>query len=265
MDYTKLGAEDEKVLAEPQEKEIVYLGGKPSGIRKSLRHLYPKAARHFLSRFPNKHVDRLELSHEKAQLTDILEKLKALIDDKSTTEQAILNFLKNEDAKFIPASIISRGYNFGHHGLYVFPEFPLTVSHQPDFLLVGKNSDGYHFVFVELENPYKDIVLANGTYGTTLRKGIIQVEDWHHWLQKNLSHLKPVFEKDKKHGELLPDEFTEYDQSRFHFVVVAGRRDDFKEETYRRNRELHQSRSIQIMHYDNLMEDAAEVLQKGSF
>jgi len=139
-DYHTLNPDDEKLLNDIQEREIVYHDGKPTKIRKSLYHEYSKAARHFLSLFPNKFADRIELAKDKAMLSHILEQFKALIDKTITTERQILNFLNAEDAKFIPASIVSRGYNFGHHALFVFPEFPLTVNHKPDFLLVGQNS-----------------------------------------------------------------------------------------------------------------------------
>lgn len=31
----------------------------------------------------------------------------------------------------------------------------------------------------------------------------------------------------------FPDEYTDYDSTRFHYIVVCGRRDDLSKETYR--------------------------------
>jgi len=46
----------------------------------------------------------------------------------------------------------------------------------------------------------------------------------------------------------LPDEFINYDASRFHYIVICGRRDDFSEKTYRERRE----NKIALLHYDKL-------------
>ena len=63
----------------------------------------------------------------------------------------------------------------GHHGAYLFPEFPLGTSYKADYLLIGNGSGGHEFIFIELENPKGNITLQNGELGNTFRKGILQV------------------------------------------------------------------------------------------
>ena len=45
--------------------------------------------------------------------------------------------------------------NIGNHGAYLFPEFQLGSSYKADYLLLGKSSGGFEFIFVELEDVYK--------------------------------------------------------------------------------------------------------------
>jgi len=42
-----------------------------------------------------------------------------------------------------------------------------------DYLIVGKNSQGYHFLLIEFENIYNNITISDGDFGTTIRKGCI--------------------------------------------------------------------------------------------
>ena len=47
-------------------------------------------------------------------------------------------------------------------------------------------------------------------------------------------------------------EFFELEKSRIHYVVIAGRRSDYKEKTYELRRRLLKSNNILLLHYDNL-------------
>lgn len=123
-----------------------------------------------------------------------------------------------------------------------------------DFLLVGKNSDGYEFIFVEFESPYGQIVTQDGEFGTVIRKGIKQVTDWDSWIEKNYYSLRMVFEKHINKHHALPKEFYELDKSRIHYAVVAGRREDYTEKTYELRRRSLQRSGILVMHYDNLID-----------
>ncbi len=255
-DYSTISDEDRKVWEDLQAKEIVYHDGKPTSIRKSLYHDYPKSARHFMSLFPNNFIDATDLTKSSEKLKTTLAQFEDLLNNTATTERDLLNFIRDNEAYFIIGSLLKNNYTFGHHALFVFPEFKMPPNYQADYLLSGEKSDGYHFVFVELENPYGNITLKDGSYGTTIRKGVKQIDDWEIWLEQNFSHLKLVFEGLQNNGEVLPKEFTDFDKTRFHYVVVAGRRKDYSSRTYRQRRNNLEQRKLFVAHYDNLIDYA---------
>lgn len=253
-DYSTISAADRIVWEDLRAKEIVYRDGKPTSLRKSLYSDYPKSVRHFISLFPNNFIDAADLTKSSKQLNTTLTQFETLLNNTATTERDLLNFIRVNEAYFIIGSLLKNNYTFGHHGLYVFPEFKMPPNYQSDYLLVGKNSDGYHFVFVELENPYGDITLQDGSYGSTLRKGLKQIEDWEIWIEQNFSNLKLVFEGLQNKNDVLPKEFRDFDKTRVHFVVVAGRRKDYSERTYRQRRNNLEQRKLLVLHYDNLID-----------
>ncbi len=66
-------------------------------------------------------------------------------------------------------------------------------------------------------------------------------------------------------GKSLPDEFTTMDKSRLHFAVVAGRRNDFKEKTYRIRRKKWNDEKVLILHYDNLIDSARNIIGSTTY
>jgi len=264
-DFNIISEEDKIAWEELQAKEIVYHDGKPTTIRKSHYHDYPKSARHFISLFPNNFIDAVDLTKSAEQLKVTLSDFETLLNNSETTERNILNFIRDNDAYFIIGSLLKNNYPFGHHALFLFPEFELSPNYKADYLLVGENSDGHHFVFVELENPYNSITVQDGTYGTTIRKGIKQIDDWEIWLEENFSHLRPEFEKALSKTKQLPREFTVFDKTRIHFVVVAGRRNDYSEKTYRQRRSNFEQRKLLVVHYDNLIDHANEKIGTSTY
>lgn len=264
-DYHNISKEDRKVWKELEDAEIVYRDGKPTMIRNSLYHEFPKSARHYMSLFPNNFIDAVDLTKISAELHATLSQFEILLEKPDTTERHILNFLRDEEAYFIVGSLLKKDYRFGHHALFIFPEFNMPPSYKADYLLVGENSDGHHFVFVEFENVYGDITVKNGDYGKTIRKGIKQIDDWEFWLEKNFSHLELVFESSKNKSKLLPDEFRGFDRTRIHYVIVAGRRKDYSERTYRLRRSNRDQRKLSIIHYDNLVDYAKATIGTSTY
>ena len=264
-DYTILEPDENQLWEELKAKEIVFHEGKPTMIRKSEYKNFPKAARHYDSLFPNNFVDSIDLKDSKEDLSKSLNKFELLLNDKTITERNILNFIKDNNAWFIIGSILKNNYHFGHHALYIFPEFQLPPNYQADYLLVGQNSSGHHFVFVEFENPYKEITIKDGSFGTTIRKGIKQIDDWEYWIEQNFSNLKLVFEKQQNSKKILPNEFVNYDKSRIHYVVVAGRRNDFNDKTYRLQRNNFDQRKLFVLHYDNLLDFSHDTIGALTF
>jgi hypothetical protein len=253
-DYRSLLPAEHQEWQALQESEVVQrIAG--AEIRRSRFREYPKAARHFTRLFPNNYLDTVELN-EKEVLSERIRGFTALLDSESVSERQVLNFIIEQRAYFIVGALLHAYFPFGHHEAYLFPEFQLGNSFKVDHLLVGKNSGGWHFVFVELEAPTGKITLVDGSLGETFRKGLAQVGEWDAWLDARYSSISESFEKATRAGTVLPTEFCQLDRSRIHFVVVAGRRKDFREATYRICRKQPQH----LLHYDNVVDAARYVI-----
>lgn len=260
-DYNLLTDEENSLWESFKEKEKVVINGEISNlIKKTFVNKYPAAVRNFLSLFPNNHLDAYELTNESESLKNKLQDFELMFENKQITERQILNFIKEKNAYFIIGSILKSNYRFGHHAAFIFPEFKLPPNYQVDYLVVGKNSDGYHFIFIELENPYGQITLKDGSYGESIRKGIKQIDDWEMWLEENFSHLRLVFEQALNKTIKLPKEFTVFDKTRMHYAVISGRRADYNERTYRLQRKNLEERKLQVIHYDNIIDFSTGII-----
>jgi hypothetical protein len=236
----------------------------PAAMKKYYKDI-PVAVLYHQQLFPNNYLNTDDLKN-KEKLTKTVEEFKSLLNNNAITERNILNFIRDKKAYFIIASILKGfHYSFGHHNAFAFKEFELPPNHLVDYLLVGKNSDGYEFVFIELENAYGQITNNEGEFGTTIRKGIKQINDWDNWLESNYASLKLVYDKYVGDIEQLPREFHELDKSRLHYVVIAGRRKDFTKKTYQLKRKLLKSNNILLLHYDNLFDSAEFLLTTGNY
>lgn len=263
-DFTKLTAEEDAAWRAVKEQEHVGRVGKFSAQRNLFRK-YPKAARHFVHLFPNHYLDIVELEN-KCQLIEQVQAFSNLLESEGVNERVILNHIKRTRAYFIVGAILkSFHYRFGHHEAYLFPEFQLGNTYQVDYLLVGRGSGGWEFVFVEFEAPSGQITTANGDLGASFRKGLSQVADWDGWLEARYVSLKETFDKHMRPGATLPDEFTSMDKSRLHFTVVAGRRVDFQDRTYRIRRKKLTNERCLLLHYDNLVDAAQNVIGKATY
>ena len=224
---------------------------------------YPEAIRHHQSLFPNNHMDLID-TKSNPNFETLNQGFLNLLNMPTVHEQLILNYIKNNKVFYIPMAILNAsGFMIGNHESYLFPEFSLGQSFRADYLLVGKNSGGYEFVFVEFENPNQNIVLRDGTLGLTFRKGIEQVKSWSRWLEGHYSALQEFWQKNTL--QPLPKEFITYKSSAIHFAVVAGRRDNFRAETYDLRKEYRREQHITLLHYDNLYEAACKVTQYNTF
>ncbi len=263
---------DRNYMLEPTPEEIqqyeeVRMRENPQNGREhgriNLYSQYPEAVRHHRSLFPNNHMDLIDTKNN-LNFEAINQEFYDLLNTPSVHEQLILNYIKDNRAFYIPMAILNAGgFMIGNHESYLFPEFSLGQSYRADYLLVGKNSGGYEFVFVEFENPNKNIVLQDGTLGMTFRKGIDQVKKWSRWLEGHYSALQEFWQMNTL--KPLPNEFISYKSAAMHFVVVAGRRDDFKTETYNLRKEYRREQHITLLHYDNLYEAACKVAQYYTF
>lgn len=224
---------------------------------------YPKAVRHNMSLFPNNYLDIGDLQ-EKEKLLEVCEEYQRFLSNRSLNELDFKRFIQDNHYFFIPASVFTL-FSFGHHDAFLFKEFPLGKRYVADYLLIGKSSDGYSFVFVEFEHPCKNVIIKDGELGEAFRKGIKQVTDWKRYLE---SHFNVIADELKEHSSTncnLPDEMYTYDSSRMNYVVVAGRRSNFNENAYRIRREYQRNDNIILLHYDNLYDCSLKLIQQGNY
>ena len=224
---------------------------------------YPKAVRHNMSLFQNNFLDIGDLQ-EKEKLREVCEEYQRYLSNCSLSELDIKHFIQDNHYYFIPASVFTL-FNFGHHDAFLFKEFPLGTRYVADYLLIGKSSDGYSFVFVEFEHPYRNITLQDGELGEAFRKGINQVKDWKRFLESQFNAVSDELKKNSNTNINLPDEMYTYDSSRMNYVVVAGKRSDFNENTYRIRREYIRDNNIFLLHYDNLFDYSLILIKQGNY
>lgn len=259
-DYQKITEEEKKLENEIRDTYTTQLGDVKIYNSEMFRE-FPRAVRHHNSLFPNNYLDIEELKDE-VNLKKMNQRFLGIIEDEKSIESNILRFIKENKAYHIIGSIF-KGYNFGHHDAYLFREFQFGNSYQADYLLVGKSSDGYHFILIELENPYGGITLVDGEFGVVIRKGLNQVKDWKIWIEENYSTILESFQKET--SSQLPKEFYKLDTSRIHYVVVAGRRIHYKEKTYNLKRRLLKEESIRLLHYENLYDSSERIIGQLSY
>lgn len=120
------------------------------------------------SLFPNNHYSRF------TPIYDTTKEFYQLITSSDTTERAILNWIASNRAWNYLFGLLRHYYRTGHHDdNYIFPEFKIGSAYVADYLLIGNSSDGYQFVFVELEAPNGRITKEKGTrFGEVINKGM---------------------------------------------------------------------------------------------
>ena len=260
-DFNQLTEKEKRDWGSVKQKETIRIG--ESNFRKSCYHEYPEAVRHYLSLFPNNHLDFMLLKEEQ-RLRKQIQEFSNLLNSSTNGEREILNHIQNVKAYFIIASVLSE-YNFGHHDAYVFPEFMLGTSYRVDYLVIGQSSGGHEFVFIEFENSDGRITRKNGDFGDVIKKGISQVCDWDAWLDANFQNLSESFNSLKNPQKNLPDEFYKLDKSRTHYAIVAGRRVHYTKKTYTLRRKEKIQRKITLLHYDNLIDLSTNLIGKNTF
>ena len=261
-DYRSITQEEKAKYEEIKATEIT---GVPLG---TINHYcdYPEAVKHYLSYFPNNHIFLGDVK-KSCDIHLINEDFRALVHNISTTEQDILRFINHEpQAYYIIGSIFNAGgFRFGHHDSYIFPEFRLGNDYRADYLLIGKSSGGYEFIFVEFEKSKGRVTLSSGNPGQVIRSGNYQILDWKYWVDSKFSSLRLFFDTEKQNGVCLPHEFYDFDSTRMHYVVVAGTRDDYNEQTYRCRRREALDSNIVLLHYDNLYDASERLIEQNTF
>ena len=225
---------------------------------------HPKAIRHFQSLFPNNYLDPVDLTSRAEDFAEIVTEFENELVSEEVNERSICKFIKDKKAYFIIASLLKEFCNFGHHDTFIFPEFQLGNTWEVDYLLVGRNSDGWHFLFIELQEPTGQIVLQDGEFGKCFREGFAQLKNWESWLEAHYPTLKETFDKSRNRKRDLPDEFYTMDKTRINYCVISGRRIDFTPVTYRRARDYRKQLTI-VTHYDKLVESAINIINQAVY
>lgn len=227
---------------------------------------YPEAVKHYLSLFPNNHIYLQDMKN-KRDLHAINEAFSLLIHNPETNEHDVLKFINHEPQAYhiIGSIFTAAGFRVGHHGAFLFPEFRLGNEYRTDYLLIGKGSGGFEFVFVELEKPNGYVTLKNGHLGQVIRSGENQIEDWKLWVDANFATLKDFFDIEKQIDATLPQEFYNYDSTRVHYVVVGGKREDYNDMTYAIRRRKERETGIVMLHYDNLYDASERLFERATF
>lgn len=172
--------------------------------------------------------------------------------DSATKEGDVQTYIKENEKWFIPLSIL-KAYDFGHHFSCVVPEYPLGAEYRVDYLLIGKNSIGYQFVFVEFEDVNVDYTIKTRNSETDkVRKGIDQIRDWKRWMDRNKEYFLKS-EGIKEFGSFFPDWM-------FRYCLVVSRRERMNEVANNLRGEM--SKEITIIPYDRLV-DYVEQLHNG--
>ena len=109
------------------------------------------------------------------------------------------------------------------------------------------------------------MTLKDGNFGEVIRKGLNQIKDWKVFIEANYSTISAEFEKHTAPSKLLPKEFTKYDSTRMNYLVIAGRRKDFFDKSYLLRRGTEKNENIKIMHYDNLLDSARELIGRTTY
>lgn len=195
-----------------------------------------------------------ELSIDFCRQTDFTKEAELLREelDRATKENDIQSYIKRNKKWFIPLSIL-KDYDFGHHFACVVPEYSLGNEYKVDYLLIGKNSIGYHFVFVEFEDvnvEYKNKTSNSET--EKVRKGITQIRDWKRWIDQN----KDYFENSKgisEFGRNIPS-------WGFYYCLVVSRREKMNDMANKLRGEIQREISgFKIISYDRLVDNVSRM------
>lgn len=221
-----------------------------------------KAWEHYTPIFKSGSAYKNTPSHEEKEKQCI--EFEKTLKNTSIRELDVKRFIQDNEYYHIPLSLLDF-YNFGHHDAYVFKEFPLGNKYKVDYLLIGKSSDGFQFVFVECESIYGSVTLDNGDFGEVIRKGLNQINDWKPFIESNWQIIySELLSRKNDDVDSLPTEFTLYDSSRMNFMVIAGKRNDYKVKTRRQTRDYEKHQNIIITHYDRWQETALKVANNNS-
>lgn len=251
-DYTLILTDEEK---EAYEDELAYEAKKGiKSIRKFPRFSHQdKEIRKFVwhkrSLFPNNFLyfgeyRDIDFELEASEFQNIIYT--------AENELEIQQYIKPNKKWFIPGSILL-DYNFGHHDAYLFPEQQLGNEYTADYMIVGKNSDGYNIVLVEFEKANTEYLLTTAnTESESVRKGLTQIQDWKRWIDSNRDYFL------KNIG--LLQQGIDIPVHRIYYYLVVSRR-DFMNQTALdvRSQSMYEKMNTKIVTFDRLVDNVKKL------
>jgi hypothetical protein len=175
--------------------------------------------------------------------------------DASKKESDIQRYIKEKEKWFIPASLF-KDYDFGHHEAYIAPEQALGSDYRVDYMLLGRNSIGYHIVLVEFEDVNVDYKIKSANMETeAVRKGLTQIKNWKRWVDSNKDYFMKSCE--------LSDISNNVPTWGIRYCLVVSRRNRMGEvgNQLRRQSEA-EVQGVHIVTYDRLV-DNVKMLYNG--
>jgi hypothetical protein len=138
----------------------------------------------------------------------------------------------------------------GGQGRWVIPKKKLGSRYEIDFLVADKDSQGFHWMAIELESPFSKTYKKNGDPTKELSHAMQQIRNWRAWIRDNQAHAQnPVI----KNGLELPDITSDGLPG----LIIIGRRDTENEKYRFKRRDLGNEANMKIHSYDWLLEQAS--------
>ena len=186
-----------------------------------------------------------------AKREDIVAEFRTLIDNAACNEMTIKPFLEHYTNMIPTPWELNHGINFD----FMFPQFPVSVSHKCDFFYMTKSTTTWWCVFVEIESPNARIFRENAKSvrrHSDFVQALDQIDEWKRYLR---DHTKEFLER-------VCSVMTPFSGNpvQFRYVLIIGRRGEFERDhaKVRAYSELEsgEGNSLRVMTYDALMSAA---------
>ena len=135
----------------------------------------------------------------------------------------------------------------GGHGRWVISKQRLGNQHVTDFIIGERDSSGYEWHAVELENPNVPMFTKAGKPSARLNDAILQISDWRSWLKNNQRYAAaPRTENGLDLPQISPN---------LKGLIVIGRREKNEKGAMCR-KQFQEQLNIEIHSYDFLLDNA---------
>lgn len=123
-----------------------------------------------------------------------------------------------------------------------------------DYMLLGKNSDGYSLILVEFENANTPFIIQSQVLESNdVRKGITQIRDWKRWMDENRQYFL------KSTG--LYNKSIDIPTARIYYCLVVSRRKFLNEPARELRSQLtYEANNLKIMTYDRLVDHITQLI-----